>query len=377
MTSCRDCGARIEGDPERCPGCKADLRKEDSVKAPIPYKPAWLGGSDLPTARPRPEVKTRAEGRPVKPTPSSSAPLSRPQESSRPSSPAGGSPVQVNAQTGSDPRKVSSSNQPTDSRPGLALPPTTSTRMGSTGELRLPPERAYASTEVEPSRRAGGFPFIKVLSVILVSALLAGGGYVAYDRFKPSAGSPTEGGASTAGGSIANFGTAVALDVGVAPSPGAEKLSGSLFPVGCAAAKGSATAVAYVVAMTGLPQGETGALTDSSALRACLESRVAYLHDGISALRVSISAYDAESGVALLQIPAPLPAQAVRLVEEVGGVQVGAISNGGRNLVDPGSLSSPTPGAPLLDPDGYFLGLLGAQGERIPTGTLCGTLLIC
>jgi hypothetical protein len=377
MTSCRDCGARIEGDPERCPGCKADLRKEDSAKAPIPHKPAWLGGSDLPTARPRPEVKTRAEGRPVKPTPSSSAPLSRPQESSRPSSTAGGSPVQVNAQTGSDPRKVSSSNQPTDSRPGLALPPTTSTRMGSTGELRLPPERAYASTEVEPSRRAGGFPFIKVLSVILVSALLAGGGYVAYDRFKPSAGSPTEGGASTAGGSIANFGTAVALDVGVAPSPGAEKLSGSLFPVGCAAAKGSATAVAYVVAMTGLPQGETGALTDSSALLACLESRVAYLHDGISALRVSISAYDAESGVALLQIPAPLPAQAVRLVEEVGGVQVGAIGNGGRNLVDPGSLSSPTPGAPLLDPDGYFLGLLGAQGERIPTGTLCGTLLIC
>jgi hypothetical protein len=249
--------------------------------------------------------------------------------------------------------------------------------MGSTGELRLPPEQAYASTRVEPSRRAGGFPFIKVLSVIIVFALLAGGGYVAYDRFKPFAGSATEEGPSTAGGSIASFGTAVALDVGVAPSPGAEKLSGSLFPVGCAAAKGSATAVAYVVAMTGLPQGETGALTDSSALRVCLESRVAYLHDGISALRVPISAYDAESGVALLQIPAPLPAQAVRLVEEVGGVLVGAISNGGRNLVDPGSLTSPTPGAPLLDPDGYFLGLVGSRGERIPTGALCGTLLIC
>jgi hypothetical protein len=213
----------------------------------------------------------------------------------------------------------------------------------------------------------------------LIVAVLLGGGYFAYDRFT-GPGNPAGSGTSDTNASVASteaFGSPVAVDATVVATTGAEKLAGSLFPVGCEPAQGSATGIAYVIALSGVPKGESSALASAAPLQACLVGRSAYLHDGANSLRVIIAAFDPKTQVVRLQIPAPLPAQAVRLADQAGLSLVGAIVGGTQTLTQEVSGQRQAPGSPLLDNEGHAIGIVTASGERILTGRLCSTLLSC
>lgn len=230
---------------------------------------------------------------------------------------------------------------------------------------------------VEAPARRRPLP-LRAIALLLVVSLLGVGGYTLYGKF--AAGGSTSGAEPVMGTALADvegFGVPVALDSAVAPTAGEVKLRGALFPVACTREQGSATGIAYVIALTGLEKSETGAFASASSLSACLENRVAYLHDGTSSLRVSIAAFDPDTGVVRLQIPAPLPAQAVRLVENAGSSLVASISSGVPTLTPESPAVRTAPGSPLLDDEGYAIGLVTAEGERITTGRLCGTLLSC
>jgi hypothetical protein len=215
---------------------------------------------------------------------------------------------------------------------------------------------------------------IVVVAVLVISA----GAYFAFDRFSSRGDSAVVVGTDAVANQAAQgFGTPVALDATAEAVPGSEKLRGSLFPVGCESEQGSATGVAYVVAVNGLLRGESTAFASSVALQVCMESRVAYLHDGLSALKVSIVAYDPDAKMVRLAIAAPLPAQAMRLVEQAGPSYVATISGGAQSLVQESPGLKLAPGAPIIDPEGYAIGIIGSNGARVMSGTLCNSLLAC
>jgi hypothetical protein len=83
----------------------------------------------------------------------------------------------------------------------------------------------------------------------LIVAVLLGGGYFAFDRFTSSNTASAPGATNAPVSSTEAFGSPVAVDATVVATTGAEKLAGSLFPVGCEAAQGTATGVAYVIAL--------------------------------------------------------------------------------------------------------------------------------
>jgi hypothetical protein len=385
MTSCRGCGKPYEGDPDRCPSCRTQLKDAEAPK-PAAYKPAWLGGTDLPPARPRkPGSSTEPTSTPptgqlksprpedsrlkpaVPPTPAA-PPAARPNAASPAAASPAPTPVARPLIPASD---VATSSSPAQTH----APRIDSSSIPPAGAHRLPPAHAYSSVPLDPPTRPRRRT--RAVGALLAVSLLAVGGFLGKDLLLGSD-SPVDLPAAEQTVAVGEpFGAPVSLDVAVPASVGAEKLSGSLFTVSCSPAQGSATGVAYVVALKGLPVREAGAFADATALTACLADRIAYLQDGTSSLRVEIAAYDPVNKVVRLQIPAPLPAQAVRLVEQAGPSLVGTISNGGRALLEESGVGSPTPGSPLIDPEGAALGLLTSDGGRVTLGSLCGSLLTC